>query len=153
MRWNKAYAYWVFGIGLILIDRLTKYWAITGKLSLTHCTYIQTAVLFNRGISWGIFNTACPSVSFFISLMILIIISILAWYTYTLYKSNTAVIAPILILAGACSNFIDRICYHAVIDFILISVAGYVFPIFNVADVFIVIGAFFMFLQGVKSAQ
>ena len=47
---------------------------------------------------------------------------------------------------------IDRIVYHKVIDFLAFRIFNYDFPIFNLADSFIVVGAIIfvidMFLEG-----
>lgn len=48
-----------------------------------------------------------------------------------------------LILAGAISNMIDRLIYGCVIDFIDLKF----WPIFNLADIFIVLGAAFLLVK------
>ena len=45
-----------------------------------------------------------------------------------------------LVLSGAVSNFIDRLYYGAVVDFIDCYVAHWHWPTFNVADACIVVG-------------
>jgi signal peptidase II len=50
-----------------------------------------------------------------------------------------------LILGGATGNLIDRVIYGYVIDFIEVKIFNYNFPIFNLADSFIVI-AFILLL-------
>ena len=45
----------------------------------------------------------------------------------------------ILFLAGALGNFIDRIRFHYVVDFFYFKLIN--FPIFNVADIYVVAGA------------
>lgn len=45
----------------------------------------------------------------------------------------------VLILAGALSNIIDRVAFGCVIDFIDLKI----WPVFNLADAFIVLGALF----------
>ncbi len=53
----------------------------------------------------------------------------------------------IFILSGAVSNIIDRLFFGCVIDFIDIKIFNY--PMFNVADIFIFIGASYIFIKGV----
>ena len=51
----------------------------------------------------------------------------------------------LLVAAGAVGNLIDRLAYHYVRDFIYVALID--FPIFNVADMYVTIGAFlFAFL-------
>jgi signal peptidase II len=50
-------------------------------------------------------------------------------------------IACLLILAGGISNFCDRLWYGSVIDFIQLHLSDWYFPVFNVADISITLGA------------
>jgi signal peptidase II len=50
-------------------------------------------------------------------------------------------IALALILGGALGNIIDRIRWSMVVDFIQVGIAGHFWPIFNVADSAVTIGA------------
>ena len=45
-----------------------------------------------------------------------------------------------LVLAGAIGNYLERIFYGSVTDFLDFKIFGYEYPIFNLADCFIVIG-------------
>lgn len=47
-----------------------------------------------------------------------------------------------MVTAGAIGNFIDRIFRHYVVDFIYFELID--FPIFNVADMYVVIAAFLL---------
>ena len=52
-----------------------------------------------------------------------------------------------VLASGALGNFIDRLLYGYVIDFIYVSLID--FPVFNVADIFVVCGGIaFVFLAG-----
>ena len=52
----------------------------------------------------------------------------------------------LMILGGAIGNFYDRIVYKAVPDFIDFHINDFHWFIFNIADIFISIGVFFMIL-------
>ena len=48
-----------------------------------------------------------------------------------------------MLMGGAIGNLIDRIRYGYVVDFISFKLGkGYDFPVFNIADLFIVTGTF-----------
>lgn len=51
----------------------------------------------------------------------------------------------IFLIAGAIGNFIDRILYHYVIDFIYFSLIQ--FPVFNVADIYVTCSVFVLFVM------
>ena len=51
-----------------------------------------------------------------------------------------------MILGGALGNVFDRLYYKAVPDFIDFHIGNFHWFIFNVADIFITIGIFFMVL-------
>ena len=52
-----------------------------------------------------------------------------------------------MILGGALGNVFDRIYYKAVPDFIDFHIGDFHWFIFNIADVFITLGVFFMILS------
>lgn len=52
----------------------------------------------------------------------------------------------LFLIAGGIGNFIDRVLHQYVIDFFYFKLIK--FPIFNVADIYVTVGAFFMVILG-----
>ena len=77
----------------------------------------------------------------FVTIIGIVIIIMIIWYLYK-NKVNKMIdkIGYSLILGGSIGNLFDRVCYGYVRDFIEIDIFGWDYPIFNLADVFVVVG-------------
>lgn len=101
----------------------------------------------NTGGAWSILDTY-P--------MILTIIGFLCiiGLNYYLTKKNQFTRIEIiylgLIMGGMLGNFIDRIIYEGVVDFIGFKFGSYQFPIFNIADITIVVGVGLILLEMIR---
>lgn len=71
-------------------------------------------------------------------------IVVILFYFYS--KQFKMLIPLALITSGALGNLIDRIIRGYVVDYVMWYYKSFVWPIFNLADVFIVIGAFLLFI-------
>lgn len=83
--------------------------------------------------------------------LILIALFALIYIIYYIKKYNVKNIGYSFLVGGIIGNLLDRMIYGYVIDFIGIDIFKYHFPIFNIADIFIVVGAFFILLVGEKN--
>lgn len=129
---------------VVILDRITKLIALAWCQSAIKITsFCECVVVYNRGIVWGIFHEY-PSLYIIMPSVIAAVIGCLAVYTIIAYRSNVPIFAQVALLAGACSNLMDRYLYGGVVDFIHISYGSFSWPIFNVADVAIVLGVLWL---------
>ena len=97
----------------------------------------------NTGVAWSLLNDQTPLV---LIISIIVIISIIIYIRKNYPKSLGEKISYSMILGGAIGNFINRMIYGYVTDFIDISLFGYNYPVFNLADTFIVIGVILLII-------
>jgi signal peptidase II len=91
----------------------------------------------NTGVAFGI---ALPYIVQLILFPVLLILGIYVVLTCLDFQKFFVQIVAGCIAGGALSNFIDRIIYHHVIDYISISI----YPVFNLADIAITVGIFLL---------
>lgn len=136
---------------VVIADRISKYYALLCLDVPCEINNNLSFVLhFNRGISWGLLHSQHGSTFFFVSFLICVLVLSLTAYTYWRWLHNYSIFAEMMVLAGALSNVIDRFVYKGVVDFILLSASGWAWPVFNIADIFIVLGVGIMFLTGLN---
>lgn len=58
-----------------------------------------------------------------------------------------------LLFAGIFSNFVDRLFHGFVIDYISITMFGYSFPIFNIADIAIILGVILLNIYTLRNEK
>ena len=80
-------------------------------------------------------------------ILIAISIAFLVLIIYYMYKKKKYNIEFALIIGGLLGNLIDRIVFGYVIDYIGVIIFKYYFPIFNIADALIVIGAIILLFR------
>ncbi len=101
--------------------------------------FLNLVKVYNRGVSFGMFsNLAYAQVILAIMASIIVLVIL-----YFLAKTKNKIIAYsfAFIIGGALGNIIDRIINGAVADFIDVYIGVYHWPAFNLADIFITIGA------------
>jgi len=140
-----------FIIGLIfassiLADQLTKSWAVNvlkdGSSIKVIGNFLRFTYAENRGAAFSILQNQRW---FFIvvTIVMLIVLAYIFFRTKNINKLSRLSIA--MIAGGAIGNFIDRLMLGYVIDFIDVRFGSfYNFPIFNIADSFVVCGTILM---------
>lgn len=124
----------------VIIDQLTKYLAVrflkTGEPVELISGVLELHYLENRGAAFGIMQNMQY---IFVAGAILILI-ILYWIYHRMPYTKRYMplrICAVLLSSGAVGNAIDRLHQNFVVDFIYFKLID--FPIFNVADCYVVI--------------
>ena len=130
----------------IFLDQTTKYIAFVslkdGSTINIIDNFFQLNFVQNSGAAWGILQNQR---NFFIVLTALVIIGLASYVKLNKKLTKKSVTAIALVIGGAVGNLIDRVKMGYVIDFLDFKFGDfYDFPVFNVADVCIVVGTFLM---------
>ena len=140
-------------VALLMVDRITKIWALHACVVPWHINRFFSCILtFNRGVSWSLLSFSDNTYFYLLTAMIIIMTMMIMLYAMQRYQSKQSIIGELLIVVGSVSNIIDRILYGGVIDFILLSYNSWSWPVFNVADICIVLGVFYMIVQSYRAA-
>jgi signal peptidase II len=140
--------YYIITVFVIALDQLTK-WLIVKNFELGESVEIIENFLYitshrNPGAAWGILE---GQMWFFYIITVIVIIGIV-YYMQKAAKGNHLLgVSLALMLGGAIGNFIDRVLHQEVVDFVNTYIFSYDFPIFNVADAALCIGAGMLMLQ------
>lgn len=136
----KRKTFFLISIILIFIDQISKYFIVINKEVLPK-TIIKNILDFtyceNRGIAFGIGSGHVLSFSVITGIAIIFIIIAICMNYKKIEKLCACGIS--IFLAGGIGNFIDRTFRGYVIDFI--DFGNFIrFPIFNFADICVVLG-------------
>jgi signal peptidase II len=145
---SSIWWYLFLGIGICVIDRLTKQFALANFVVPQQVSsWFTFELILNRGVSWGMLHSQNSLVFVLLSAVIVTMIALLAVYTLLRWRQHFFIVGEILALSGALSNVVDRVVYGGVIDFIVLTVNGCApFGVFNIADVSIVAGILVVFV-------
>ncbi|WP_196158755.1 signal peptidase II [Reinekea sp. G2M2-21] len=132
----------------ILFDQLTKIWAVNALQGGPRYSFlgdtIRIAYAENIGAFLGLGNSLPPHLRMliFTGLVGLFLLGLFIYLLVAKQMDKLSLAALSLIFSGGFSNFIDRAMNDgAVVDFMNMGIGGLRTGIFNVADVYIMIGA------------
>ncbi len=137
---------------LVAIDQVVKYLCfhyLTNPITLIP-GIIELRYLENTGAAFGIMQGR----SFFLIFFPIVIIGGLIFYYIKLGDSKIDKITKVslvLVLAGAFGNLIDRMLNGFVVDMFHFTFIE--FPIFNVADIYVVIGTALLMLATILTKE
>lgn len=135
---------------LVGLDQFTKYLAVKYLMNQPNIVLwkgvFELEYLENRGAAFGIMQ---GQKGFFVIFTAIAMIAIVWFYMKKIPNTKKYLfleIICVMLFSGGIGNFIDRVRLNYVIDFFYFSLID--FPIFNVADIYVTLAAFFMVLLG-----
>ncbi|MGN0241979.1 MAG: signal peptidase II [Candidatus Weimeria sp.] len=136
----------IYVIILIVVDQLTKH-IVRLNLSGGDLDIIpgvlQLHLLFNTGAAFSILTG--KTIFFYILTPIVACIIIIFFLKLPLEKKyQPMALCLSTLMAGALGNYIDRLVFGKVTDFIYFSLIN--FPVFNVADIYVTLSVIFMLI-------
>lgn len=144
-------------VALVLLDQYTKYYIVHSIGKHKTKTFIKEIISFEYLENDGVAFSFMSGKTLFINLLVLIMVMILLACIYALQNSMKKTISANLkrrftamqillscMIAGAIGNLIDRVRLGYVVDFIKTDFMD--FPIFNVADCYVTVSVFIIFV-------
>ena len=134
---------------IFILDRVSKVFVIylTDKNLVTEIfssKFLNISLIWNEGIAFGFFSFNQEYLYNLLTLIILLVVCIVL--IMIIKNEGYKKYALLMIFGGAIGNLYDRVFFKAVPDFIDFHIGEFHWFIFNVADIFISIGVFFMIL-------
>lgn len=137
---------------IILLDQITKNYFATNFEYKEVRPVIDGFFYFtyhrNPGAAWSFLAGVSWAQTFFKVMTIIALLAFVFFYFYSIKNNYTWLKVGLLFaIGGTIGNFIDRIVLGEVIDFLGFIFGSYYFPIFNIADSFLVVGTIMMLIH------
>lgn len=133
---------------LAAIDQVSKYFVLDllrfSNAVILIDNFLRLNYVENRGAAFGILQN---QQLFFIVVTSMVILAVVVYRIRYKGFSKAANFSLDLIIAGAIGNLADRVRLNYVVDFIDVNFWGYYdFPVFNFADICVVVGTLLLAL-------
>ena len=133
----------LFVVFLLALDQFSKYLAVVYLRPITEFQLIEGVFSLyyweNAGMAFGMLQGG----RWIFVTVTIVVLGFILYYYVSLPKSRHQKLIRIFLLiltGGALGNFIDRLLKGSVVDFFYFKLID--FPIFNLADVFLVVSIF-----------
>lgn len=132
---------------LVGIDQYSKYYIVHSMKLHDSIPVVKDVFeihyIHNPGAAWGMFEN--QQLFFYICTIVVCIFGVLCYLKcLKLCKYQDLRVLLVIALSGAIGNFIDRIRFQYVIDFLYFKLID--FPVFNIADCYVTVSFFFMII-------
>eukprot|EP00927_Polykrikos_kofoidii_P066816 TRINITY_DN62378_c0_g1_i1.p1 TRINITY_DN62378_c0_g1~~TRINITY_DN62378_c0_g1_i1.p1 ORF type:complete len:221 (+),score=30.00 TRINITY_DN62378_c0_g1_i1:45-665(+) len=128
---------------IIVLDQVTKLLVLSSiryNERVNVMPMFDLTLRYNRGAAFSAFASGNGwQLWLFLGLAVAVGVAIIVlWIRQSVCRLTSA--GMVLVLGGAIGNFIDRLCYGYVVDFLLFYWRDWYYPAFNVADMAITVG-------------
>ncbi|MBE6154570.1 MAG: signal peptidase II [Firmicutes bacterium] len=135
---------------LLIADQLSKsiveiYLNLSESIKVIN-NFFYITVAHNTGGAWSILNN--HSYIFIIASIVALVL--LVKYMFSFKKNARNTVAFACLCSGIVSNLADRLFLGYVRDFLDFKIFGYDYPIFNIADIAIVVGVILLIIAIIK---
>ncbi len=147
---NKVLRFVIPGILALGADQATKQWARaalgpegSGRAKEVIGKSLSFHYAENPGIAFSMFRDLRGGRFVLAGLAVVALVMVVRYLRSTDVTQRTLHVALGLIAGGAVGNLVDRLIYARVVDFILVDVGVWPlnpWPVFNVADIVLVVG-------------
>ena len=142
--WKKI---WSLPLILVLVITVLDQWTKTqiatsqylrfgGKIEIIPEIF-NIVYVTNTGAAWGMFSRQATLLAVISGIVFIVLV---LWFRKFTDNFTERCVAVSLMLGGIAGNFIDRVSYGAVIDFLSFTYRSFEWPAFNVADSAICVG-------------
>ncbi|SDW03096.1 signal peptidase II Aspartic peptidase. MEROPS family A08 [Marinococcus luteus] len=132
---------------IIIFDQVTKY-IVAASMRIGESIEVVPSFLYltshrNAGAAFGILQGQ----RWFFLIITIVVIAVVVYYMQQYGTLSFTFGIPLaLVLGGAIGNFIDRMLFGEVVDFVDVYLFAYNYPIFNVADAALTVGVVWLII-------
>ena len=148
---NNLKSVYIFSTIFFVVDQVIKI-ILSNNLVFNQSypiikNFFSLTLVHNTGAAFSLFTG---------NTILLILIGIVCMIAIGLYLKKISKLSTLdilvysLLIGGILGNLIDRVVYGYVIDYLSFNFFGYYFPIFNFADMYIVVSVILIIINTIK---
>lgn len=141
----------IFTLIFIICDQLIKILITNNLVEYQYIDVIKNIFtitnVHNTGAAFSILSN---NVALLISISLIALVLIYYYILRNIKYTKLDIIIYSLLIGGIIGNLIDRVIHGYVIDYLSVKIFNYNFPVFNLADIGIVISVFLLFIKTFK---
>ena len=139
-------------IACVVVDQITKFAFkeiyLNGGETIVIDGFFKLTYAENTGAAWSFLANVSWAQTFFKVLTSVALLLFVFFYVYACKNKHTWLkYALAFMVGGTIGNFIDRIAVSGVTDFLGFIFGSYYFPVFNLADSFLVVGVIMLMVH------